>query len=278
MRGLGITMIIPLTKGLLQKDYSFIFENSLIHFVVQSFPFLEQMTDLHIFFFFSFLVITLTVGSLVLNYFISLYIWEKKKDYTFRATTFVLQKYMSLGMGFFINYKSSALRAKLESIPKHSDTLIGIVQLFIQLFFEIIMIIVILFFISPRLAFFAVFIFFITAFVHRFIKKILQTATLQEVNLSLDYNARIQDILTRQALILATDNHAQEQKQFVHTYNKMMDSRYHIERVNNLLTPSFLTFQILCVIVIGFLLGKSIFFSEGISPSAAIVFIALFHR
>lgn len=54
---------------------------------------------------------------MVVNYFISLYIWKQKQEYSLNSTTFLLKKYMSLGVGFFINNRSSLLRSKLEAIP-----------------------------------------------------------------------------------------------------------------------------------------------------------------
>lgn len=157
---------------------------------------------------------------------------------------------MSLGMGFFINYKSSVLRAKLEAIPRQSDALIGTTQSFFQLIFEMGMVIVILMAISPRLALLACIFFSITGSVFNFIKKTINKIATEEMHASLQYDAKIQDILGRQMLICSSHTEEKERQEFVRAYNYMNDKRYSIERINSLINPCFLIFQITCIIII----------------------------
>jgi ABC-type multidrug transport system fused ATPase/permease subunit len=190
------------------------------------------------------------MASLSVNYFISLYSWRQKKEYSLRSTNFVLDKYMSLGMGFFIHHKSSALRAKLEAIPRQSDHLINTTQSFFQLIFELTMVLVILFTISPHLALLSCVFFSITGGVFNFIKKTINRIATEEVNSSINYDAKIQDILSRQILIFSTHSQEKEKDEFVEAYNLMQEKKYKIERINGLLNPFFLIFQIICVIII----------------------------
>lgn len=139
------------------------------------------------------------------------------------------------------------------------------------------MIVAILFAVNYQLALLSLFFFSVSLFVLNLFKRYIGKITLKNVQISMDYNTRIQDILSRQALILTTNNQEKEQANFIDIYNNMMKAQYLITRFNNLINPLFLLFQIICIMIIGLILGKTLLF-ESVSVSAAIVFLALFQR
>jgi len=278
MRWVWITLIIPLTKGMIEKDYSFIFSNRLIALLVEYIPFIKTLSNIQIFIFFASAIFLLTLASMALNYFVWVYIWKQKQEYALQSTTFLLQKYMSLGVGFFINNQSSLLRSKLESVPVQAVGFIESTQYSMQLFFEVAMGIVILFSINLKLALISLLFFAISLFVFQFLKKIIRKATMDRTMAGINFNSILQEIIARQSLTIATNNQKVENQYFVDEYHKMTKKRFYFEQIENLLNPMFVLFQFISIMIMGILLGNTVLFSQVNSVSAALVFIVLFHK
>lgn len=195
-----------------------------------------------------------------------------------QSTTFLLQKYMSLGVGFFINNQSSLLRSKLESVPVQAVGFIESTQYSMQLFFEVAMGIVILFSINLKLALISLLFFAISLFVFQFLKKIIRKATMDRTMAGINFNSILQEIIARQSLTIATNNQKVENQYFVDEYHKMTKKRFYFEQIENLLNPMFVLFQFISIMIMGILLGNTVLFSQVNSVSAALVFIVLFHK
>lgn len=273
-----MTLLIPLANGLFQKDYSFIFQNKIVIFLIEYFPFIKNLGNVQIFIFFACAIFVLTLSNLVMNYVISLYIWNQKQIYSLRSTTFLLQKYMSLGTGFFINNKSSILRSRLESIPRDAVYFVELTQAAIQGLIEVAVVSVILFNINPPFAFISFAFFILSAAIFQCLKSIINRTTVNRAVAGIQFNSVLQDILSRSSLITATNNQEKESQYFMDEYAKMTKERFYFEQIQNLIYPFSILFQIIAVLSMTLLLGNTVLFNPMDSASEMLVFIVLFHR
>lgn len=147
-----------------------------------------------------------------------------------------------------------------------------------QVFFEVCMSVIVLFFINVQLALISFCFFGASLLVFQLIKKILYKATINSTVAGINFNSILQDILARQSLIIASNNEENENNFFVGEYRELMKKRFYFEQIQNLLNPLFMLFQMFAVIVTAVLLGNTVLFSQVHSASAALVFIVMFHR
>ncbi len=277
-RWLWITMIIPLTQGLIQKDFTFILTHKYVEPFLSFIPGIDQWNNTSIFGFFVSIILCLTLSSLALNYIIGLYIWRKKQSYSLRATEKLFQKYISLWNSFFVQQKSSYLRAKIESIPNLIDWFITTTQRGMQAAFEIGSAFAILLYIDLYLSWIASLFMVFSVGIFFSIRNVVSRAYRSNLLSGISFGSIVQDILWRQSLMTSSNTVEDEMNYFTDEYGKMTQKKYRFEKIQNLINPLNIGLQMTFVIFMGFLLSHMVLKNSALTVSAAFVFLILFHR
>lgn len=278
LKSFGIVLILPLIKGLIEKDYSFIFNIFFFNKISEIFPNVVHISNEHLFIIFAFLIVSFIAASMVINYFLAIYTWSQRQKFAMKTNALLLEHYLLLDNSFFSKNKMSELRVKLNQVVENVNNFINYSSNLINYSFELLSISIILFIISKYFfiyaLIFSIFYFFCFYFIKNNIRK--KTILAQEANIK--YNSALQDILQRYSLIQIFDTQEKEKEKFTQVCNDSVLSKGKIEKISKFIDPFAVLFEVIILFIMGFIIGYSILSHVNVGLTSAIVFIGLFQK
>lgn len=277
-KSFGLVLILPLVKGLIERDYSFVFNNTFFQKVLEIFPTVANFSNEKIFIIFAGTIIFLMALSMGINYFISMYVWREKQNFIMKANELVLNYYLMPGNTLFTKKKTSDIRAKLMQIGDNVSNFVTSTGNLINYSFDILSISIILIFISKQFFFYSFIFLIIYFFIFSFVKKNIRKKALEAQESNIAYNSIIQDTLHKYSLIQIFNTQKKEQDKFIKTFNSMLTNKGRVEKVNRILEPFTTLFEIITLFIMGFIIGYSVLSNPMTGLTTGIVFIALFQK
>jgi ABC-type multidrug transport system fused ATPase/permease subunit len=207
-----------------------------------------------------------------------MYIWHQKEKYSLEAGTYILERLLSADGDFFIEYAGSEVRSKLESVTRLTKNYIDQLQSIVLNYFEVATAIILLLIIAPQFAWIAYGLLFCSVIIFYILRKIVRFAVVRATTSDISFGSFIQEILNKRSIIQSYDTQKMEKELYINEYEKLMEQRKTMEKIERLVGPFNTLFQIIAVSIMGVVIGNTLFSSDIMSVPAAVMFIILFLR
>jgi len=235
--GLSMALLIPLAKGVIEKDFSFLEAMPFFKIIIDNFPQLSiEVSNTSLFMFLLVIIFMAATLKNVFSYLFRLYISYHKGKYQFRMKQFVFNRYMDFGKLYFDRTSQGYVRQILNFIGQITGLLDILGSMFINIFTGIVYLII-MFAIEWKLVLFIFMVFpALTISTGRLIKRIKKIAQLQ-TEVSLRLGREVFNILSCINLVKAFNQEEEARKTFGRTNEEMRKLSFSMERKTELIGP-----------------------------------------
>jgi len=261
IQGVGMALLIPTIKGVIQMDYSFVETMPLLKIVSDfirqtNLPFNTSL--------FALLIVLITgmlILSNILSFFGGLLADRKLIQFHNRLRKAIYKRYISFGKLFFDQHNAGHLHTILLGFSGRIMRSLGAFQSALQACFTLAVYLGIMLWISWHLTLFVLLVFPILFFATQWIIQKIKASSRRQSKASLELGRKVSNALSCIPLVKAYSNENEEFKWFSYTCNRDAAIQFGIKKKQRVLKPLqeiiMLLLTLLVVIITSFLLLKN---------------------
>jgi len=278
LKGFGTLITLPLIKGLIDKDYSFIFDNHLVIKVASYFPFINNLSDNEVFIMFTLVIVSFMAAGMFVRYLVSMYIWHEKQKFIIKSNSVLLDYWLQPEDNSFSKKKTSEIHNKIVQVEQHLNSYVTTSGQLLNLSFDLLSSFAVLLFISKSFSLIALCFLVVYFSIFLSIRKMVRKKALKAQDSIILQKSLMQDILQRYNLIKIFNTQKKEKKGFREAYDKLVINKGAVEKVNSIIEPATTIFEMMSLLGMGFIIAKAFFVGGTVGITSGFVFIVLFQR
>ncbi|MDP2923205.1 MAG: ABC transporter ATP-binding protein [Candidatus Omnitrophota bacterium] len=252
LEGIGITLLLPLVKGILQMDFSFVQETRVMQFIMYRIFHVYSRPHIFIFIFLTATIfVTLALGN-IMRYFASTTVLYQLRKFSDRLRRLIFNRYLSFGKLFFDRHNLGYLHNILINFTGQIAYEFHNLQDAFDRIFSLIIYLIIMGMISLRLTLLVILVLPILNYaVHWIIEKIKKTSTVYSTS-SKRITEQIFNILSCIPLVKIYAHEEHEKEEFNTLSNNLRRVEFSLDRKNQLISP---INEIIVLIIVLFLIS-----------------------
>lgn len=237
LEGLGIAILIPLVKGILQMNFDFIRATAPMQFIMHKVLDVQARPQTFIFVFLLLIISITTISSYIMQYFAGIAVSYQVRKMSDRLRRLIFNRYLSFGKLFFDRHNVGYLHNMLTGLTSHITREFLNLQDAINQFFSIIVYLTIMSIISVRLTLIVLLILpILNRVFKRLIAKIKNTSGIY-VSSFKKINEGIFNILSCMPLVKVYVQEENEKNNFNILSNNLRRIEFSLDRKRQLIQP-----------------------------------------
>lgn len=237
LEGLSLVLLIPLAKGVIERDFSFLENVPVFKTIIASFP--QLLKEAHNTSLFLLLVVTIFSAAVIkniLDYFFRVYVSRQKQKYLFNIKKTVFGRCLSFGKLYFDRTSQGYINQLLRFLNAIVSLFDGLADLLISIFTFVVYSIIMLR-ISWELTMFSLMVFPILAYSLRWIIQKIRKTAKAHTDVTIQLSREVFNILSCIALVKAYDKEEDAKAKFNKISDKLRKLDFSLEKKFRIIRP-----------------------------------------
>ena len=236
--GISVILLVPLAKGILGGDFTFVYKMPILKAIIAAFPGLFEGSNSPVFIMLLLMVFIATLIKNASQYISSINIAYQVRKFSNNLRKLIFQRYLSFGMLFIDRVNKGYLQNMLIDFSGQiSSQLIGLNRAFSWIFVLVIYL-AIMFFISWKLTIFTLIIFPVFAFSMNWLIEKTKRTSKANAERHNDLSRKVFNILSCIPLVKLYTAEKREEGDFNHISSAIEELEYSIDKKQMLMEPA----------------------------------------
>lgn len=237
LQGIGIGLILPLAKGILDGHFGFLETQFPFSAITHNIPLILSLSQIEIIALFIVFICLMIILKTIISYKVGTFISKKEMLFSLNASSFLFQKYLSFEKKFYDINTTGGVVSHVESFGRKVNGVINSFQTLIQVFIQLLIFLLLMAFVSVPLAIVALLIVPPFIIVNRKInKKII--SNLKDIERTANSeSAGVYSIFFRALLIKVSNKEDFEEKNFRDRVTLLEDKKFSAQKMQRLIAP-----------------------------------------
>lgn len=252
---IGIGLLIPLAKGIISQDFSFILENSYYLKLSAILPPLANLSYLQIFFLLAFLIFFATAVKSFVAYFGGRYLTSERLKIASNTNNFVFKNYLRLGKPFYDKSEGSSESFFFMRFPLMVKNLLDSLDKVLDVGIQFVSLSLVMILISWKLYLLAIFISIPFILFNRKLIRSIKKSISREVRGEFGFPVSVSNSFSRLPLAFIHNMEEYEEQEFKVACENLEKVRFETERKRSLISPLNELFILLILLIFSLFLG-----------------------
>lgn len=235
--GIGTALLLPLVKGILQMDFSFLRETAPLRIIMTHFGDLIYYPNTFVFVVLVTTIFTTLLISIIMKYFSGIAVSYQLRKFSDRLRKFLFERYLSFGKQFFDRNNSGYLQNILIHFTNYITQEIRNLHEAFNCFFSLIIYFVIMWVISPKLALITILLLPISNYSLKWLIHKIKDSSKFYTNSFRKINESIFNTLSCTPLVKIYCTEAQEKEKFYYMSHDLRNLEFSLDKKSLLVVP-----------------------------------------
>ncbi len=235
--GLSLGLLVPLGRGLVERDFGFMSSLPYFHKLLSLFPALPVHSKHKMFLVLAVIFFVSSVSKKIIQYCASLYANSRRHKFSSNLKKLIFNRFLSFGKLFFDRQNAGYLNQVLSGVTNRVTNTLNQIQSLINNVILLAMYLVMMFLISKPLTLLSLLLFPVLYFALRSLITKIRTMALEGMKMDLERHKTIHNLLASIPLVKAYAQEEEEKIRFAKASDAIAQMNFEISRKQNLIGP-----------------------------------------